>query len=112
MKQRRRRQKARWARTKARRLRRLRLVWVAMVHTESRIRICGGADGGVKTRKVKPRADYANSAWARTIGDEAIMDPLSDEGRLFRRRFRVPFPIFALVSSRVHSVRSRLADTG
>ena len=47
-----------------------------------------------KRRKKEKRIDYWDSAWGRLLLDPLTMDPTSSQGLLFRRRFRVPFPLF------------------
>ena len=38
--------------------------------------------------------DYEDSAWARFLRRPDIKDPGTKDGKLFRRRFRVPCPVF------------------
>jgi hypothetical protein len=38
--------------------------------------------------------DYNNCEWMRNLQNEDIQDPSSQLGKTFRRRFRVPFPLF------------------
>lgn len=45
-------------------------------------------------RRSKPPVNYLTSVWWEMLQDPRIKDPKSDEGKLFRRRFRVPFPVF------------------
>ena len=47
------------------------------------------------------RTDYANSTWAKMLRDntEEFMKPESAMAKIFRRRFRVPYPIFVVVLS-------------
>ena len=47
-----------------------------------------------KRRKKKRIFDYWNSPWGLMLKDENVKDPSSREGIDFRRRFRVPFPVF------------------
>lgn len=37
---------------------------------------------------------YTESAWGRMLRDPNIQNPLTNAGKIFRRRFRVPYPIF------------------
>ena len=59
------------------------------------------------TERQRKRDDYSRSAqrpksdnpwetlqWLRAIRDERVRDPTSREGKEFRRKFRVPFPVF------------------
>ena len=46
------------------------------------------------TRNVYPRKNQNESTWAHMLLDPRIKDPSSREGKLFRRRFRLPFPIY------------------
>ena len=49
-------------------------------------------------RNSKRRPDYQNSPWAKLLREsDAIRDPETVEGGLFRRRFRVPYPIFEVI---------------
>ena len=48
----------------------------------------------VKKRTPKPRPDYDQSTWAIFMRDPDIRDPTSAAGKLFRRRFRVPYPLY------------------
>ena len=43
------------------------------------------------------RKDQNASPWAELLIDECIDDPNSNVGQLFRRRFRVPYSIFAYI---------------
>ena len=47
-----------------------------------------------KTRRRGRRFNYWDSEWGRLLLDPTIMDPKSPQGLKFRRRFRVPFPLF------------------
>ena len=50
----------------------------------------------MKRRRVKrPKLDQNTSTWAILLQrSEELNDPDSHEGKKFRRRFRVPFPVF------------------
>jgi len=39
-------------------------------------------------------SDYSNTPWGRMLMDPTVRDSNSYLGRLFKRRFRVPFPLF------------------
>jgi hypothetical protein len=41
--------------------------------------------------------DYTKSLWWQMLQDPEIEDPASESGRKFRRRFRVPYPIFVRI---------------
>ena len=47
-----------------------------------------------KTRARVPPADFWSSPWGILISNPVVEDPKSKEGKSFRRRFRVPFPLF------------------
>ena len=47
-----------------------------------------------KSRNGSPREDYWNSVWGRMLLNPAIEDPESFVAKKFRRRFRVPYPLF------------------
>jgi hypothetical protein len=54
----------------------------------------------VKKRAKYKRADFKESCWYRLYLDQdhiSYRDPTSKEGKLFRRRFRVPYPIFSRI---------------
>ena len=53
-----------------------------------------GRKRGRSSHKLDPPVDYSNTNWAKFIADDSINDPDSRKGKLFRRRFRVPFHIF------------------
>ena len=44
--------------------------------------------------KRKTIEDYDDSAWARFLRRPGVKDPGTKDGKLFRRRFRVPYPVF------------------
>ena len=46
------------------------------------------------TRKRPKKIDYWQTEWGRLMLDPSTMDPKSRNGLKFRRRFRVPFPLF------------------
>ena len=54
--------------------------------------------GHFKTKKRRNKTsrvfDYWGSQWGLLLNNPQTMDILSYEGRLFRRRFRLPFPVF------------------
>ncbi len=47
-----------------------------------------------KRRMSRPRRKYKESSWWQMLQDPAVRDISTPEGKLFRRRFRVPFPLF------------------
>ena len=55
------------------------------------------------------RTDYDDSTWARMLIDHAadLRNPRSLWARKFRRRFRLPFPIFLLLLKRTRAVSAR-----
>lgn len=50
-----------------------------------------------KKRLRVPSVDFWSSAWGLVISDPSVWDPKSRSGKSFRRRFRVPFPLFKQV---------------
>ena len=48
-----------------------------------------------KTRKNRARPDYRQSTWWRMLADGRCKDPETPEHQLFRRRFTVPFTMYA-----------------
>ena len=53
-----------------------------------------------KRLKTRFSTDYQEGNWGKFITDPDVKDPLSRKGRLFRRRFRVPFPVFAWICTK------------
>ena len=48
-----------------------------------------------RQRKYEERPDYMSSVWGRMLLNDRVKDPSDRKGgKLFRRRFRVPFPLF------------------
>ena len=46
-------------------------------------------------RKVEPRPIYSNSTWGQMLINPRVKDPADKKGGvLFRRRFRIPYPMF------------------
>lgn len=61
-------------------------------------------------RKLRKRIDYWDSTWGRMLRDDNTKDPSSREGKDFRKRFRVPFPVFCKLC--VISEESNLFNCG
>lgn len=40
------------------------------------------------------RVDFTNTTWEKLIRHPSVRDPTHRKGKVFRRRFRVPFPLF------------------
>ena len=47
-----------------------------------------------KRRKKKPLPDYDNSVWGQMLRDPDVEDMTTKTGKLFRRRFRIPYVLF------------------
>ena len=50
-----------------------------------------------KPKKIRvrvPSVDFWSSPWGILISNPVVENPKSKEGKSFRRRFRVPFPLF------------------
>ena len=48
-----------------------------------------------KPRKYEGRPNYMASLWGSLLSNDRVKDPADRKGgKLFRRRFRVPYPIF------------------
>ncbi|KAG5190791.1 hypothetical protein JKP88DRAFT_266780 [Tribonema minus] len=48
-----------------------------------------------RCRRVYERPDYRRTAWMTMLDNEAqLLDPTSREAKKFRRRFRLPYPMF------------------
>jgi len=45
-------------------------------------------------KKIRFSTDYSQTNWGRFIVDPSVKDPHSKQGKLFRRRFRVPYTLF------------------
>ena len=59
---------------------------------------CCSGDVKVKRKRArKVRRDPSSSAWACLLKHAGVDDPGHRVGKLFRRRFRVPYPIFAKI---------------
>merc|ERR1719453_2039528 len=41
--------------------------------------------------------DPRESGWWKLIHDDRVWDPESKQGKIFRQRFRVPFPVFQFI---------------
>ena len=48
-------------------------------------------------RRLIDRPDYDQSPWAHMLSGTAQKNPSLREGKLFRRRFRVPYPVFEYI---------------
>ena len=53
-----------------------------------------------KTREVCERPKYWESCWGKMLKKEGINNPNSREGKLFRRRFRVPYSLYEGIVAR------------
>ena len=55
-------------------------------------------------RRRQPTPDYSTSVWGKMLLDPALDGPTSIVAITFRRRFRVPYPLFKFVGSafRIH----------
>ena len=60
---------------------------------------CGRKEKRPKTLNVGPRPDYMDSTWGKMLQDPTIRNPHSRAAKLFRRRFRVPFPVYQWIVS-------------
>ena len=47
-----------------------------------------------QTRNCEPRPDYDQSVWARFLRRAGVAEPRHKNGKLFRTRFRTPYPVF------------------
>jgi hypothetical protein len=50
-----------------------------------------------QVRQAGPRPDYTTCVWAKMIMSEDVNDPTTRTGKLFRRRFRTPWPLYRYV---------------
>ena len=52
-------------------------------------------DVGVRKRKRYANAnDFWEQPWGQLIYEPTVNNPMSRHGKIFRRRFRLPFPVF------------------
>ena len=51
-----------------------------------------------------PRPDYKNSTWGKMLREESneLRIPGSTAANLFRRRFRLPYPLFEMLMIDIH----------
>jgi hypothetical protein len=49
-----------------------------------------------------PHVDWNQSTWGKMLLDPKIRSVSTREGRLFRRRFRIPFPLFRRIVTMCH----------
>lgn len=47
-----------------------------------------------RTRRVKERKVWKESAWWKQLQEEELLDHMSEAAKVFRERFRVPYPFF------------------
>ena len=57
--------------------------------------------GTRKGTKRGPRGNYKETIWWKMIHTEEVKDPTSKVGKLFRKRLRIPFPVFTQIMERV-----------
>lgn len=50
-----------------------------------------------KRKKDRFEIDFKETNWGKFISDPEVKDPWSVQGKLFRRRFRVPFTVYAWI---------------
>jgi hypothetical protein len=54
-------------------------------------------------RRMEPVPNYSLSIWSKMLRDPALKSPGSKLARKFRRRFRVPYPLFLLLLEELKS---------
>jgi hypothetical protein len=81
-----------------------------LVQRLARARMCDAVesdtilDKEIRKRKTSPRPDYWNSVWGSMLRSDNVRDAGDRKGgKRFRRRFRVPFPIFEKIVAMVRS---------
>lgn len=52
---------------------------------------------GKRPRLSYPRPNYEDSTWGRFLRTDGVSDPTTRAGKLFRLRFRTPWPVFVRV---------------
>ena len=57
--------------------------------------------GTRKGTKRWPLGNYKETIWWKMIHTGEVKDPTSKVGKLFRKRFRIPFPVFTQIMERV-----------
>ena len=78
-----------WCNRRNRRMRRKRHLLLLAIQQKVKKRL------PFRRRKCGARPSYLASNWAQMLLQRQCEDPSSKAGKLFRRRFRVPYPIFA-----------------
>lgn len=70
-------------------------------------------DGRKRPRRQAPRPDYKNSTWGKMLVDDLVQlrIPGSTTTILFRRRFRLPHPLFEMLMVDVRIWQSNVAST-
>lgn len=59
---------------------------------------------GVKCCRIRERErfgfDYRSTEWGKLVTDPRVRDPSSKKGKIFRRRFRVPYAVFSWICTK------------
>ena len=63
-----------------------------------------------RCRQREPPIDYSKAPWLIMLEDLRINDPTTKQGKTFRRRFRIPYPMFGLVCERSKTSTSSKCD--
>ena len=58
-------------------------------------------------KKIRFSTDYGQTNWGKFLADPAVKDPSSPKGRLFRRRFRVPYAVFCWICHKCEEKNGR-----
>ena len=58
---------------------------------------CNSAGHRTRSGRTKKINYFSETRWGRMISNPAIEDPTTKEGREFRRKFRLPFPVFSKI---------------
>jgi hypothetical protein len=59
----------------------------------------------------RPHVDFKGTKWGKMLAHPSVSDPRSKQGKLFRRRFRVPYPVFLqIVADALERFPSEIPD--
>jgi hypothetical protein len=70
----------------------------------------GSSSKRPRFRYEEPRPQYWDSTWGRMLKDPNLEDPNSRVAKLFRRRFRIPYPVFQFIVSQCKAKNLFSAD--
>jgi hypothetical protein len=56
-----------------------------------------------KSRKVSERTKYSDSLWGKMLLSANLSNPLHNDAKKFRRRFRIPYPVFQTLLQQIEA---------